>query len=367
MKILIVIDDYHNNSNGMSISTQRFVKAFRKMDCEVKILATGNVDYSLPEMKIPFFAKLVAKQGFHFALPLKKTTLKAVEWADYVHLDTPFPIGWQASHFAKKLNKTITGTCHIYPQNMTASVPFLNQQWINNLIWTVFKHISFKNCSAIQCPTKKVKSVLQKHGFKQDLVVISNGISEKFIKNKHQFLTDHKFTILCIGRYSHEKDQKTLFDAMKICKYAKNIQLILAGQGPLQKQYERLAQDLPVKPVMRYFPPSELIQLEAISDLVVHCANVEVEGMSCMEAFASGCVPIIADAPLSSTSAYSLSGKNKFQAGNYQELAKKIEYWYEHPAQLKAMSKKYQSYASQLTIDHSAQKVIKMMKQAKKR
>lgn len=31
MKILIVIDDYFNKSNGMSISTQRFVHEFKKM------------------------------------------------------------------------------------------------------------------------------------------------------------------------------------------------------------------------------------------------------------------------------------------------------------------------------------------------
>ena len=29
------------------------------------------------------------------------------------------------------------------------------------------------------------------------------------------------------------------------------------------------------------------------SNIVVHCANVEVEGMACMEAFATGCVPIV--------------------------------------------------------------------------
>lgn len=32
MRILIAIDDYFNQSNGMCISTQRFVKEFKKWD-----------------------------------------------------------------------------------------------------------------------------------------------------------------------------------------------------------------------------------------------------------------------------------------------------------------------------------------------
>ena len=50
------------------------------------------------------------------------------------------------------------------------------------------------------------------------------------------------------------------------------------------------------------------------SNIVVHCANVEVEGMACMEAFATGCVPIIAQSPLSSTSSYALSPNNLFSS-----------------------------------------------------
>lgn len=367
MKILIVIDDYHNNSNGMSISTQRFVKEFKKLGCDVRVLAIGDVSYSLPEMKIPFFAKLIAQQGFHFALPVRKTTLKAVQWADYVHLDTPFPIGWQAGHLAKKMGKTVTGTFHIYPQNMTASVPILNQKWINNLIMFVFKKISYKNCDVIQCPTAKVKRNLQKYHFPQKLVVVSNGIAQAFIDNPHKTDTQQDFTILCIGRFSNEKDQYTLFRAMQVCKYAKNINLIFAGQGPLKDKFEALAKTLPRKPIMRYFNSKQLRKLEAKSQLVVHCANVEVEGMSCMEAFASGCVPIIASSDLSSTASYSLTKNNQFKAEDYHELAKRIEYWYEHPLELGNMSKKYQTYARSLNVNKCAKMALSMIRSAKKR
>ncbi|URW73949.1 hypothetical protein [Lactobacillus kefiranofaciens] len=49
MKILFVIDDYFNRSNGMCISTQRFVGQYKKMGQDVRILSTnlgGQADLS---------------------------------------------------------------------------------------------------------------------------------------------------------------------------------------------------------------------------------------------------------------------------------------------------------------------------------
>ncbi len=72
MKILIVIDDYFNKSNGMSISTQRFVHELKKMGQDVRILSSiagGKPDYPLPIMTIPIFKNIIAKEGFHFAKP----------------------------------------------------------------------------------------------------------------------------------------------------------------------------------------------------------------------------------------------------------------------------------------------------------
>lgn len=102
------------------------------------------------------------------------------------------------------------------------------------------------------------------------------------------------------------------------------------------------------------------------SNIVVHCANVEVEGMACMEAFATGCVPVIAESPLSSTSAYALSSQNRFPAGSKQILAQKIDYWITHPQDLKTMSSNYQNYAKSLSIENSATKVLAMFEKAQK-
>lgn len=137
MKILIVIDDYFNKSNGMSISTQRFVKQFLKMGQDVRVLASiagGEPDYPLSVMTIPIFKDIIAKEGFHFAKPEKAIIKKAVKWADLVHLEDPFPVCSYAGKIAKELKKPITGTFHLYPENLTASVPILDHHSINSTL-----------------------------------------------------------------------------------------------------------------------------------------------------------------------------------------------------------------------------------------
>lgn len=368
MKILIVIDDYFNKSNGMSISTQRFVREFKKMDQDVRILSSiagGEPDYPLPIMTIPIFKNIIAKEGFHFAKPKKEIIKEAIRWADLVHLEDPFPVCWTAAKIAKQMRRSITGTFHLYPENLTASVPILDYASINSAFMRLFRDTTFNYCSYLQCPTTKVEHRLKKYNFKSKLIVISNGISDYYLQN-NQRTTTNPFTILSIGRFSNEKDQKTLIKAIGRSKYKDRIKLILAGKGPLKNEYISLCQRLKINAQLDFYTRNELKQIMNQSNIVVHCANVEVEGMACMEAFATGCVPIIAQSPLSSTSSYTLSPNNLFPAGSSEILARRIDYWINHPKDLKVMSTNYQNYAKSLTVEFSAKKLLTMMKNAQK-
>ena len=367
MKILIVIEDYLNQSNGMSISTQRFVSEFRKQGHEVKILAANmkGVDgFSLQVKKIPLFHPLIEKQGFHFAKADLEVMEEAVEWADLVHIEDPFSLCWRTAHIAEKIGKPVTGTFHLYPENMTASLPPLNHKLQNKTLMKVFRDVSYKSCRSIQCPTEKVKKRLEDYGFSAELRAISNGISEDYLVPLPKPAPRDFLQILSVGRYSHEKDQKTLIQAIGRSRHAGNIRLVLAGRGPLKEKYQELCRPLPQPALLKFCSSDELKQLMRESDLYVHTARVEVEGMACMEAFASGCVPIIADSNLSSTAIYALSPENRFSAGNAEELAQKIDYWIERPRERDAMSRRYQEYAQSLSLDRSAGKVLKMMEDA---
>lgn len=367
MKILIVCGEYFNSSNGLSLSTQRFVKEFKKLGEDVRVLSSdhgGISDYSVPAMRIPFVNGIMEKQNYHFAKPDIKVIKEALSWADVVHVEDPFPLSVKVAKTAHKYGIPVTGTFHLFPENMTASVPIFDFKLSNLNIMNVFRSTVYKYCYAIQCPTEKVRLRLEKCKYKSKLCVISNGIPSDYIAEEPCISKNDIFTIISVGRYSNEKDQKTLIKAIEASEYADKIQLILAGKGPLENKYKKLCKSLPVKPILRFYTQDELRKEIRRADLYVHCAKVEVEGMGCMEAFAQGTVPVIAESELSATSTYALSEKNKYIAKDYKDLTRKIDYWYEHRADLFSVGKKYLELAKTLTIEESAKKVVKMFENA---
>ena len=66
MKILIVCGEYYNQSNGLSLSTQRFVEQFKKLGEEVKVLSSnhgGESEYSVPIIRLPLVDGIMEKQN----------------------------------------------------------------------------------------------------------------------------------------------------------------------------------------------------------------------------------------------------------------------------------------------------------------
>ena len=149
----------------------------------------------------------------------------------------------------------------------------------------------FNYCSDIQCPTENVMERLQKFGFKARLHLISNGIiPDKVTRVERDDDPSRPFLIVCIGRLAVEKDQPTLLEAMKYSRYADRIQLYFAGRGPeaesVKQQAHKLYEDGVVKydPIFQFHDRDGLRKLAAKADLYIHCATVEVEGLSALEA-----------------------------------------------------------------------------------
>ena len=367
MNILIVCGEYFNQSNGLSLSTQRFVEQFKRLGDEVRVLSSdhgGRSEYSVPVMRVPLVDGIMDRQNYHFAKPVGQVIRAALSWAEIVHFEDPFPLSVETAKLAFQAGLPITGTFHLYPENMTASVPIFDFPLSNRNIMNVFRWGVYQYCSAIQCPTEKVKERLERCGYRSKLCVISNGIPSEIIADHPDPARNERFTIISVGRYSNEKDQMTLMKAIRACRHAADIQLILAGRGPLEEQYRAFGQTLPNPPIMRFYAQEELLKEIRRADLYVHCAHVEVEGMGCMEAFAQGTVPLIADSELSSTAAYALTAMNRYQAGNVEELAGKIDDWADHQEELLPMGQRYIDLARTLTIEQSAKKVRQMMTDA---
>ena len=172
------------------------------------------------------------------------------------------------------------------------------------------------------------------------------------------------FNVLMVGRYAGEKRQDELIAACTKCRHAKEIQVILAGRGPLEKKYRRLAEKLPNPIVMNFYEPARLLEILHMADLYVHTSDAEIEAMSCMEAFACGLVPVIADSPRSATPQFALDERSLFPAGDTDALAQRIDWWIEHPEERQAMERRYAEHARQYSLEESIRQTEEMFRQA---
>lgn len=389
MKILFVIDTYETNNNGTSISAQRFAGELRRRGHEVRILCADPEErdtdnnslpvektykYIVKEFYTPIFNPLIKKHGFTFATIFKgarQVIQEAIQWADVVHSFMPFGLEMYASKYAQTIGKPSTGAFHIQPENLWSSVGLGKVEWIQNMSYRNFRDWHYYKFRHIHVPSQFMKRMLEERGYQAKIHVISNGIQDTFMeagKNK----IDHgrpakrpefqdKIVIMMVGRLSQEKRQDVIINAVQYTKYADKIQLIFAGKGPEYEHYVELGKALANTPQYVYVGQSELIDLLLQCDLYVHASDMESEAISCIEAFATGLVPVIANSEVSATPQFAIDGRSLFLPGNPRDLARAIDYWLDHPEEKHYMEELYRVSAKQYSLANSVSRFEEML------
>lgn len=377
MKVLIVSNNYYLRGNGVCTAVQALRSRLLEKGIDVRILACENSeaggaqpDYPLKHFKFPVFEPIIKANGYRYPKVDKTVIRKAVEWADVIHLMEGFPLQSTAARIASRLRKPCVGTYHIFTDNITANLEIGYDTFVNCLINKWWSSSVYNHCTSVQCPTTKVKEHLEKNGYTSQLRVITNGIAlSEPVKSDFDPHT-RPYRILCTGRLSNEKSQITLLEAMRQSRYASEIEIHFAGNGPKAKKIKKAAQKLydngtlTHRPVFGFYSADELRQMAADSYLYIHCAIVEVEGLSCLEAIQQGTVPIIAESDLSATSQFALDQRSLFKARDPKDLAQKIDWWIEHPEERAAMGRQYSESVKKYDAADSTAKIIEMYEEA---
>lgn len=383
MKILFVVNNIYCKGNGLDASARRTIKALRDIGQEVRILSCENLEdpngpqpeYRQKEFHFPIFQPIIKAQGFSYAKWHDPNIEAAVRWADVVHLEEPFFIEHAAMNWAKRLGKPLTATYHLHPENIFYSLAMDGWSFPNNTLLRYWARVFLDNCQYVQCPTENVRERLNSFHVKAQCITLSNGlVPDKCVRPttlpEDYYDENRPLNVIYIGRLSGEKDQPTLLKAMRYSKYAHRIQLHFAGGGPKEKQYKRLSAKLMKEGVLTYEPifgfynRDQLRQLAAKADLAVHCAIIEVEGLSIMEAMQQAVVPVIADGRCSGTSQFALDDRSIFPAKDAKALAERIDYWLDRPKERWELGFKYSESMEQYDIANSAKRLVEMFEAA---
>lgn len=383
MKILFVVNNIFCQGNGLDASARRTVQTLRDAGHEVRVLSCENLndpngpqpEYRQKELHFPIFQPIIKAQGYSFSKWRGPAIEEAVRWADVVHIEEPFFIEHAAMNWAKKLGKPLTATYHLHPENIFYSLGMGNWSFPNNSMLRYWVRVFLNNCQYVQCPTENVRERLLSFHVKAHCITLSNGlVPDKCIRPAtppEDYYDDNRpLNVIYIGRLSGEKDQPTLLEAMRYSKYAHRIQLHFAGGGPKEKQYKRLSSKLMKEGVLKYEPifgfynRDQLRQIAAKADLAVHCAIIEVEGLSIMEAMQQAVVPVIAVGRCSGTSQFALDDRSRFPAEDPKALAERIDYWLDHPQERWEIGFKYADSMEQYDIAKTAKRLVEMFEAA---
>ena len=382
MKILFVLNNFYATGNGLSASARRTVQALKDAGGEVRVLSGPNPDaggpqpeFLLPKFYFPFFQPIIDAHGYQFASSQKDIIEKAVKWADVIHLEEPFVLEIKTIRIAKRLGKPITGTYHLHPENIFCSLAMGRWHGINSFLLKFWRDHVFNLCSFVQCPTQNVYERLQRYHFASHLKVFSNGLIPDHCIRPDEMPADYldpdrPLKVVYIGRLSVEKDQPTLIEAIRHSAFANRIQLHFAGQGPKAKAYKKMAMKLYEEGLVRFKPEfsfhtrDELREIAAGADLCIHCATIEVEGLSIMEALQQAAVPVIAAGYHTGTSQFALDERSVFPEKDSKALAEKMDWWLAHPQERWEQGKKYARSMDQYDIAYSAKALIDLFKEA---
>lgn len=378
MRVLFVCNNAYNPGNGLSVSALNTVRNLYNHGVDARLMAVRNPDpsgeqpdFPLEHFKFPIFEPVIRANGFCYAKIDRERILEAVQWADVVHLEEALFLENAVRKIAGELGKPCTATFHLYPHNITANLGMGKKSFINKILIGNWRRMIYDHCTDIQCPTAEVRRYLEANGFRARLHVISNGLALPVPPVQvRPVLPDGTIELLCIGRLSNEKSQLTLLDAMRHSRYADRIHLTFAGNGPRGAYYQQVADRLQregvikIPPTFGFYKSSELLRLVRRSYLYIHCAWVEVEGLSCLEATREGCVPVIGEGELVGTSGFALCPESLYPLRDSRALAARIDWWIEHPEEHNRWAREYADAARHYDIEDSIQALIAMFREA---
>lgn len=370
LTIAMVVDTSGNRGNGTSNSALQWAEELKRQGHTVRLVGVGAPEYPARVNHVPLVSWVAKKQQMQFAEPSDTLFRTAFQGVDVVHIYTPFRFGQHACKVAKQMGIAVTAGYHVQPENITYSAgPLKYIPGIDSFIYWLFNLWLYRKIDHVHVPTELGASLLRSHGYKSKLHVISNGYEARFTPKTQRDAGKSApipFHIVSSGRLTNEKNHVALIQAIARCRHAQDIELTIAGTGPLKKKLQRLASRLLSRPAsIGFHKNAEMPALLRSGDLLVHPSIADLESVSVIEGMAAGLVPVIASSPLSAAGQFALRDESLFPVDDVEALARRIDWWIDHPDELSKWGKIYAEHTKEYySVEASVHKFIAMEREA---
>jgi 1,2-diacylglycerol 3-alpha-glucosyltransferase len=360
LHIAYAIDTFDDVKTGGVISAKRFISALRERH-EVTIIAggpSGEGRVGLPRFTVPPFGRVMREMGFVFAWPSRAVLEPVLRRVDVLHVQFPFWLGIRAAALARQHGTPVVAASHLQPENMFHNVG-VRSEWVVDWTWRFFIAALYGRADFVVSPTAFGLQELQQRGLSVPAEVVSNGIPPQFHPGaaERDPRYQDRFVVLAVSRLAREKRIDVTIEAVRRSRHAARIQLVLYGRGPEEDRLRSLSATLPVPAEIRLVEEEDMPGLMRAADLLIHASEIELEGMAVLEALGVGLPTLVADAPMSAAGRLAIGDEFRFQPGNAEELANRIDRLIEHPELLAAARRASLAAAEGLRLEASIAKM----------
>ena len=348
----------------------QYARELRRQGHVVRLVGIGSPDYPVAQRHVPLVSWVAAKQQMQFAQPDTEVFRKAFQGADVVHVYLPFAYGRAAVRTAHEMGIPATAGFHLQPENVLYSAgPLRYVPGASAFLYWLFNRMLYRHIRHIHTPSHMIAAQLRAHGYRQRLHVISNGYAPRFTPKQQRepgSPSPRPFMIVASGRLASEKDHATLIRAVALSRHAKDIELLICGTGPLQRELRHMAAELlPGRWSIGFHDNAQMPALLRSCDLLVHPSIVDIESLSVLEGMASGLVPVIAKSAQSAAGQFALTDRSLFDARDPVMLAQRIDWWIEHPDELSHWGAVYAEHTRQeYSIESCVREFVAMEREA---
>ncbi len=271
---------------------------------------------------------------------------------DIIHAHSPFVAGREAYRISRQQGIPLVATFHskyyddFYQISHSKTLSKLGNKFVMDF---------FSKCDQVWAVSKSTAEVLRSYGYKGSIEVIENGTDLKEPDLEAIKMVEKLYNIelepvlLFVGQMNWKKNIRRVLEAVEtLVKQGRKLRLMMAGQGPSEREIHELTTSLGLDNIVTYTghinDARVLDGLYARADLFVFPSLYDNAPMVVREAAAIGTPSLLATG--SNAAEVVQDGKNGLLASNTNfDMAERIAWALDHPNELKEIG-----YAAKQTI-----------------
>ena len=316
MRIGIFTEAYTPYISGLVTSVVMLKKGLERLGHEVYIVTANleSYEYNYDEkeriLRIPGIPTGIYDSRLTSVYPLRAVNMIRNWNLDIIHSQTEFAIGTFARLMAYQMDIPLVHTYHTMYEDY---VHYITKGYFDKSSKKIVEYLTLfycdKTATELIVPTKKTYDLFkEKYQVDRNIHIIPTGIElERFYKEnidsekldklrKKLKLKTKDFVGIFIGRLGQEKNVLFLIDVMKklVFDYP-DIKLLIVGDGPDYDEYKKIINDYGIEKnviMTGKVAWEEVPYYYQLSDIFLTASHTETQGLTVIEAMASGVVPV---------------------------------------------------------------------------